>query len=74
MMKKNLKEFTDAPAEAIRPLPSRKVRCLQTVHLRENYDYWVEVHKREEHQEDAKESEKEHMEEEEEKGRQRWRP
>ncbi|GIX67529.1 cGMP-inhibited 3',5'-cyclic phosphodiesterase B [Caerostris darwini] len=53
------------PAEAIRPLPSRKVRCLQTVHLRENYDYWVEVHKREEQQEEAKEQREEEQVEEE---------
>ncbi|KAG8199121.1 hypothetical protein JTE90_016258 [Oedothorax gibbosus] len=30
-----------------RPLAQRKVRCLQTIHLRDNYDYWVEVYKRE---------------------------
>ncbi|GFS82876.1 cGMP-inhibited 3',5'-cyclic phosphodiesterase B [Nephila pilipes] len=34
---------------------NRKVRCLQTIHLRENYEYWVEVHKREQEEEEAKE-------------------
>ncbi|KAF8764474.1 cGMP-inhibited 3' like protein [Argiope bruennichi] len=46
-------------AEGSRPLPNRKVRCLQTIHLRENYDYWVEVHKREQQQEEEEAKSKE---------------
>ncbi|GFY63150.1 cGMP-inhibited 3',5'-cyclic phosphodiesterase A [Trichonephila inaurata madagascariensis] len=37
-----------------RPSANRKVRCLQTIHLRENYEYWCEVHKREQEEEEAK--------------------
>ncbi|GFW25590.1 alpha-2 adrenergic receptor [Trichonephila clavipes] len=37
-----------------RPSANRKVRCLQTIHLRENYEYWCEIHKREQEEEEAK--------------------
>ncbi|XP_054706537.1 cGMP-inhibited 3',5'-cyclic phosphodiesterase 3A-like [Uloborus diversus] len=33
--------------EGNRPVRNRKVSCLQAVHLRENYDHWVEILKRE---------------------------
>ncbi|XP_071035027.1 cGMP-inhibited 3',5'-cyclic phosphodiesterase 3A isoform X1 [Parasteatoda tepidariorum] len=47
----------NASSESSRPLQNRKVRCLQTIHLRENYDYWVEVHKREEQEKQDAENE-----------------
>ncbi|CAL1265988.1 unnamed protein product [Larinioides sclopetarius] len=61
---------TNAPtaSEVSRPLPNRKVRCLQTIHLRENYDYWVEVHKREQQEEEEAKNKEKNSEEDKQQG------
>lgn len=54
-----------AEAEAPRPQRSRKVSCLQTIHIRENYDHWVSILKQEQLEKEKQEAENKEREEDE---------
>lgn len=47
-----------ASVEGPRPLRARKVSCLQTIHIRENYDHWVDILKREQQEKERQDAEK----------------
>ncbi|KFM58741.1 cGMP-inhibited 3',5'-cyclic phosphodiesterase A, partial [Stegodyphus mimosarum] len=53
-----------AAADGGRPIRNRKVCCLQTVHLRENYEYWVDILKKEQAENEKCEAERKEAEEE----------